>query len=77
MNILTKADVMGLSIAERIQLVSDIWDTVIEEPQKVTLSEEQKKEIDHRLDAYNQNPDNGTTWDVVRERIRSRRCDHG
>lgn len=73
MNILTKADVMGLSIAERIQLVSDIWDTVIEEPQKVTLSEEQKKEIDHRLDAYNQNPDNGTTWDVVRERIRSRR----
>ena len=73
MSILAKADVLSLSVAERIQLVEDIWDTVAEVPEEVELTSEQKVELDRRLDAYNQNPDEGAPWEVVRERIRSRR----
>ena len=39
----------------------------------VPLTAEQKAEIDHRLDAYHQNPDEGSPWGMVRERIRSGR----
>ncbi|MDD4737408.1 MAG: addiction module protein [Kiritimatiellae bacterium] len=54
-----KADVLSLSVSERIQLAVDIWDTIAEVPEEVGLSDEQKAELDHRLYAYHQNPDGG------------------
>ena len=73
MSTLTRANVLSLSVPERIQLVEDIWDTVAEVPEEVVLTDEQKAEIDRRLDAYHQNPDEGSPWGTVRERIRSSR----
>jgi len=73
MSTLTHANVLSLSIPERIQLVEDIWDTIAEVPEEVRLTDEQKAEIDRRLDAYHRNPDEGSPWGMVRERIRSRR----
>ena len=73
MSTFAKADVLSLSVTERIQLVEDIWDTIAEVPEKVGLSDEQKAELDRRLDAYHQNPDEGSPWGMVRDRIRSRR----
>ena len=73
MGTLTKADVLSLSIPERIQLVEDIWDSIAEVPEAVGLTDEQKAELDRRLDAYHRNPDEGSPWGMVRERIRSKR----
>ena len=73
MSTLVEANVLSLSVPERIQLVEDIWDTIAEVPEKVGLSDEQKAELDRRLDAYHLNPNEGSPWGVVRERIRSRR----
>jgi len=73
MSTFIKADILSLSIAERIQLVEDIWDTIIELPEEVPLTDEQKIELDRRLEAYHQNPDEGSPWGEVRDRIRSRK----
>ena len=73
MSTLVTADVLGLSVPERIQLVEDIWDTIAEVPEEVDLTDEQKVELDRRLDAYHQNPNEGSPWGMVRERIRTRR----
>jgi len=73
MSTLAKADVMGLSVSERIQLVEDIWDSIAEIPEEVSLTDEQKVELDRRLEAYRLNPDEGSPWGVVRERIRGGR----
>jgi putative addiction module component (TIGR02574 family) len=70
---MVKADVLSLSVPERIQLVEDIWDSIAEVPEAVGLTDEQKAGLDRRLDAYHQNPDAGSPWGMVRERIRSRR----
>jgi len=64
--------VLSLSVAERIQLVEDIWDTIVEVPGEVGLTDSQKAEIDRRLDAYHRSPGEGSPWDMVRERILSR-----
>ena len=72
MSTLAKSDILKLSIPERILLVEDIWDSVAEVPNAVPLTEEQKAELDRRLDAYHANPPEGSPWGVVRERIRSR-----
>ena len=73
MTTLVKANVLSLSIPERLQLVEDIWDTIAEVPEEVSLTDEQKVELDRRLDAYHLNPNEGSPWGVVRERILSRR----
>jgi putative addiction module component (TIGR02574 family) len=73
MTMLVKANVLSLSIPERLQLVEDIWDTIAEVPEKVSLTDEQKVELDRRLDAYHLNPNEGSPWGVVRERILNRR----
>ena len=70
---LARTDVLSLSVSERIQLVEDIWDTIAEVPEQVGLTENQKAELDRRLDAYHRNPDEGSPWGAVRERIRSGR----
>lgn len=65
-------DILSLSVPERILLVEDIWDSIAEIPEEVPLSAAQQQELDLRLDAYHQNPDAGSPWSVVRERIQNR-----
>lgn len=70
---LAKESILDLSISERIQLVEDIWDSIANVPESIQLSEEQKLELDRRLDDYHADPDKGSPWELVSERIRSRR----
>ncbi len=66
-------DTLKLSIPERIQLVEDIWDTIASETESIELTENEKKIIDERLEAYHKNPDEGSPWDEVYKRIVSKR----
>lgn len=69
---ITATDTLTLSIAERIQLVEDIWDTIAAEAQSIELTEDEKRIIDERLEAYHGNPDLGSPWEDVYKRILSR-----
>jgi putative addiction module component (TIGR02574 family) len=73
MSRLAKKDILDLSISERIQLVEDIWDSIAQTPESLQLTEEQKIELDRRLDDYHGDPGKGSPWEVVRERIRGRK----
>ncbi len=66
---ITAADTLELSIAERIQLVEDIWDSIAAEAEAVELDEQEKKIIEERLDAYHKNPLAGSPWPEVLRRI--------
>jgi putative addiction module component (TIGR02574 family) len=72
MSKIAKGDILNLSVSERIQLVQDIWDTIAEVPESVALTDEQKAELDRRLDAYHRDPNAGSPWSIVQERIRKR-----
>ena len=67
---ITIGELLELSISERIQLVEDLWDSIVAVPEAVPLTELQKEELDRRLDAYHKDPDAGSPWELVRERIR-------
>jgi putative addiction module component (TIGR02574 family) len=64
-------DTLILSIPERIQLVEDIWDTIAEQADSIDLTEDEKKLIDQRLEAYHKNPEAGSPWEDVYKRITS------
>jgi len=65
----TVADTLSLSIPERIQLVEDIWDTIASQVEEVELTDEDKKLIDQRLDIYHRDPQAGSPWNEVYQRI--------
>ena len=73
MSIIVEQNVHPLSVSERIQLVEDIWDSIEKVPESIQLSEEQKIELDRRLDDYHNDPGNGSPWNVVCERIKSQK----
>ena len=65
----TVTDLAQLSVEERIQLVEDLWDSIAAAPEAVPLTEAQKRELDRRLEDYRRDPDAGSPWSVVRERM--------
>lgn len=69
---ITATETLELSVSERIQLVEDIWDTIVIEATSIELTEEEKKIIDARLEKYHQNPELGSPWKDVYKRIISK-----
>ncbi len=63
------SDILELSIPERIQLVQDIWDTIADVPESLDLTEEQKQEIDRRIEKLDRHPDTAIEWSTLKERI--------
>jgi putative addiction module component (TIGR02574 family) len=63
------SDVTGFSVAERIQFVEDVWDSIAKLPNQVELSNEVKQELDRRLELYHKNPGAGSPWEQVKQRI--------
>lgn len=72
MGTFAERNILDLSVSERIQLAQDIWDSVAEVPESLVLADDEKAEIDHRLNAYHKDPDAGSPWSVVRDRIKNR-----
>ncbi len=66
---ISAADALELSIEERIQLVADIWDSISEHPEAVNITPEVRTLLDERLSAYRKDPDSGSPWSEVKERI--------
>jgi putative addiction module component (TIGR02574 family) len=58
-----------LSVAERILLVEEIWDSIAAETKKAPLTEAQKEDLQRRLAAYEANPKAGSTWEEVKARL--------
>jgi putative addiction module component (TIGR02574 family) len=64
-------DLSKLSVAERIQLAEDLWES-IPESADIPLTDAQKAELDRRLADLEQHPDAGEPWEVVRARLYER-----
>ena len=63
------AKVLALPVEERIRLAQSIWDSVVEVPEAVEVTEEQREELNRRLDAYREDPSARSPWPEVKERI--------
>jgi len=59
-------ELRSLPVAERIQLVEDLWDSIAEDSGGLQLTEAQREELDRRLDDFEANPAAGAPWDQVR-----------
>ena len=62
-----------LSVAERVELAEDLWDSIVDSPDALPLTEAQKAELDARLSAHASEPDQASAWPEVRDRLGRKR----
>jgi putative addiction module component (TIGR02574 family) len=62
------AGINNLSVSERILLVEDIWDHLLDtEDSAIELSDSQREELDIRITRYQDQPEAGRYWNDVKE----------
>jgi putative addiction module component (TIGR02574 family) len=59
------AEILQLSLAERIQLVEDLWDSIASAPEEVPVTEAQRAELERRLSEHRRDPQAGLPWAEV------------
>lgn len=63
------AEILEMSVADRLRIVGDIWDSIAADSKDLELSDELRIELDRRLEAYKADPDAGVTWEELDERL--------
>ena len=66
---ISAAEILDLPISERIQLVTEIWDSIAAIPEEIELTPSTRKLLAKRLVTYRTNPDSGSPWQEVKHRI--------
>ena len=66
-------EIVKLSVAERIELVEDIWDSIAATPDLLPLTDAQRQELDRRLADYRDHPNDVRSWQQVRSSLTKKR----
>lgn len=70
---LSPEEIAQLSVAERVQLAEDIWDSIAADPASLPITEAQKLELDRRLSTFEAEPSRTEPWSEVRGKLDQRR----
>ena len=68
----TLSELASLPVSDRLRVVESLWDS-IDADAPVSISPEQRAEIDRRIAAHGKNPDELLTWDEVLDQLRDRK----
>ncbi len=58
---------------ERLRLIEEVWEGLDAAPEAAALTENQKRDLQRRLDAYRDDPKAGSPWEEVKARLREDR----
>ena len=64
-----RKEAAALSVAEKIQLVEDLWDDIALTPEDAPLTDAQKTELNRRIEDFERNPSEGVTWAQAKQEI--------
>jgi putative addiction module component (TIGR02574 family) len=63
-------EIKRLDITERILLVEEIWDSIVQEEEHLGLSDYEKKVLDERLRLLKDTPNMCLSWNEIKKRVR-------
>jgi putative addiction module component (TIGR02574 family) len=64
--------ILALTPEERLFLIDDIWSSLPVEAKDWPLTDDQRDELDRRLDEARRNPGVGSSWEEVEAAIRAK-----
>lgn len=63
-------EIDGWPLDDRIRLVEEVWDRIVEAGGAPPLTRAQRDELDRRLTALDENPDEVIPWEAVKAHLR-------
>jgi putative addiction module component (TIGR02574 family) len=60
-----------LSRAERLQIVEDLWDSIVQDDAELSVSKEKRAELRRRKERLLAHPSSGRTREQVKQRART------
>lgn len=67
-----REELLKLSVAERLELVEELWDSIADDDEALALTDEQREDLERRLAEADSDPTGGSRWEEVRDHIRHR-----
>jgi len=62
--------ILELPTAERIAIVQEIWESMVQSPDSVEITAAQREELERRWIDFQRNPDDGELWIDVKKSLR-------
>lgn len=63
------AEIRKLPVPERLQLVGEIWDSILDDPALLPVSDQLARELELRMEAHRTNPESSQPWESVDREI--------
>jgi putative addiction module component (TIGR02574 family) len=70
---LTLEELKKLPVAERLELLEKIWESLRQDPEAVPLTDAQRRELDRRVEDLEKDPDAVESWETVQDYVRRRK----
>ena len=67
---LSDLDLIQLTMDQRLELISLLWDSIPESTEALSLPEWHRQELERRLAAASASPELAIPWEEVRSRLR-------
>jgi putative addiction module component (TIGR02574 family) len=61
---------LQLSREERLHLIEKLWESLVDEESRLEVPDDVRAELDRRLAAHRENPDEALSWAEVKRRVR-------
>jgi len=69
---LQQLDIDRLTTTERLDLIGQIWDSLVEEDAPITVLESHRAELERRIQAADEDPGAVVPWEEAKARLLSR-----
>ncbi len=63
--------ILELPTAERVAIVQEIWESILEHPDDVEITAAQRDELERCWVELQQNPDDGESWEEVKKSLKN------
>jgi putative addiction module component (TIGR02574 family) len=64
---------LSLSVGDRLELLEEIWDSLVATPAAIPVTDAQRKELARRRRTHARNPSAAKSWGEVRAKLERRR----
>ena len=64
---LTKEDISALPVADRLELIAELRDSI--DPQSLPVPESHRRALDEALADYTKNPEHGESWERTKDAL--------
>jgi putative addiction module component (TIGR02574 family) len=69
MAILSRESIRDLSPTERMRLIELLWESFVEDPSALPVTDEQRVELRRRLEEHERDPNSAKSWSQVRSEL--------